>query len=848
MKNFFKYRWKISRIGVILIIIGFFLSLVSFIKGIQILLFIPALVISLFLFSFFEVRKLKKSLKCNLLKEHEDYIISVRSPENLNFFFRIAYSDSSWIHLLSPDIETERFSLLQSEDIEIILFIKWTFDILRHVVKIWKIAHGGDSQKDSEAPDLRDGTFFLVREYEPGDNPRRLDSLKSALKNFPFIKTILNSETSKNPRKKGLNELTLHIDSNRIVLPKDDSRKWTLLKWLLILIDFTVIFIEWENIALDAMIMVPIVIVSLLLLKKKKFSSPRLLNLVILAFFANMIAMAIFTRDMTWPGSVFLTQILIIKQLYSDDREDGFLYIFLSMFVFVAVSLFSVELWFILFFLIYLVISVFLLTSVSGYMVTDSLKWAYTTRFSNLRTLRITWLIFIMMVFLFFILPHWNVRWNTQSNTSPNNAENLSWFSNELDFKNAWAIKTDNSKVMAVDNLRDADSELLKRKYWRWERFYMFRNNSWIKTDDSRSYFMNRNKSAQGLKVLNITYFPKGSSSLFMPAIPESVDLGMNSSDIIIRQKQWDNSIFYLASKIRKTFNLSASFDVSDSGIFLNQKIEYSSFTWSVIDKQTNDLMDEFWSKIDPNIYDTPAKLTDYVKNIYGFSYSIEAPAKDLHDFLYGSKKWYCEYYATVLALTLQHFWYDATLVNWYYSWEWNNLAKSWVIRWKDAHSWVEVYNRKNWQILDATPNLLDYEIPAYQRIWNHTVSIYDYLDLKWYAYIVNYTWDAQRELILSILSHKIEALRLFLAIIIMILLKIFHGRYRANKLLSYEEKLLRFIRGKSKSAFPLDLIPATEQSLPQETRISIYGKEHLTREKYLNLKSRWNRHFSRLK
>lgn len=67
------------------------------------------------------------------------------------------------------------------------------------------------------------------------------------------------------------------------------------------------------------------------------------------------------------PGSIFLTQILVVKKLFPDNKEDGFLYIFLSLFVFVAVAITSTALWFILLFLVYLILAILLLSTVSGY-------------------------------------------------------------------------------------------------------------------------------------------------------------------------------------------------------------------------------------------------------------------------------------------------------------------------------------------------------------------------------------------------------------------------------------------------------------------------------------------------
>jgi hypothetical protein len=53
----------------------------------------------------------------------------------------------------------------------------------------------------------------------------------------------------------------------------------------------------------------------------------------------------------------------------------------------------------------------------------------------------------------------------------------------------------------------------------------------------------------------------------------------------------------------------------------------------------------------------------------------------------------------------------------------------------------VEVYDKNVWKVYDATPNVIDNsEIPLYKKAWDLAVSIYDYLDLKWYAYVVNYS------------------------------------------------------------------------------------------------------------
>lgn len=844
MINFFKYRWNISRIGFILILIGIFLTWVSFAKWIQILMFIPALVMSLFLYSYIETRRLKKIIKCGFLKVWENYVINIVSPNKKNFFFRLWYKQWKDIFLLEPDSSDNYFNIPSDEDIEIIIFLKGTFDIIRNVVNIWKISQMWTvNLKKQSWEDYKNNTFFFVRKYEQWDNISRLDSIKTALKNFPFIKSIINYEYIKNKRNKNEDSLKLLVSSNQVLIPKDEKLKWNILKWLLILINFIVIYIEWENLNYNAFLLVASIF-TIFTVYKKKFTLKKMSFFTFLVFllFINMFAMTIFARDMAWPCSVFFTQILILKQLFKDDREDWFLYIFLSLFVFVAVSLSSVALRFILFFLLYLIISVFLLTSVSGYMVIDSIKWAFWTKISNYMILKTTLLIFIIMTLLFFVLPHWNLKTTQGWTIAPTRIEQVTSFSDEINFKNIWALKKDNTKVIVVDNLKEEDSELLHKAYWRWERFYTFRNNAWEKSTKRMAYLQpKKSVNLDSLTMLKITFLKIWTNSIFFPNIPEFINSTNRWELYSLRLNNRDNSIFSLANKTTKEMSLSAYFDKNNQWKLEDANVKFTyHWSWAKIDEETEKLFSKFWSEIDPKIYNTPDKLVNYIKVKYWFEYSVDEPSNNIEDFLYGTKKWYCEFYASVLALTLQHFWYDATIVNWYFSWEWNSLANTWIIRWKDAHSWVEIYSDKSWQIYDATPSLPIVWIPFYTRAWNYIVKVYDYLDLKWYDYVVNYSWDAQKELLKQILNYKTEIVVFFISLIFLIVFRYFRRLYKINKIISYEDKLLSYISKFTNIDYPLEYLYENNENLVIETREKIFKKTKLSYKDYINLKSSW--------
>lgn len=82
------------------------------------------------------------------------------------------------------------------------------------------------------------------------------------------------------------------------------------------------------------------------------------------------------------------------------------------------------------------------------------------------------------------------------------------------------------------------------------------------------------------------------------------------------------------------------------------------------IDAEVASLFAEFWDDLDPDLAKSPNMLAAYLRDDAGFTYSVDAPARDLRSFLYEERRGHCEYFATVLALTLQHFGYQATLVN----------------------------------------------------------------------------------------------------------------------------------------------------------------------------------------
>ncbi|MCA9443981.1 MAG: DUF3488 domain-containing protein, partial [Candidatus Omnitrophica bacterium] len=154
----------------------------------------------------------------------------------------------------------------------------------------------------------------------------------------------------------------------------------------------------------------------------------------------------------------------------------------------------------------------------------------------------------------------------------------------------------------------------------------------------------------------------------------------------------------------------------------------------------------------------------------YTLDYTKETGAKDLSDFVFNKKAGHCEYFATTLALMLRAKGIPARLVTGFRGGRENFFGDYRIIRQSDAHSWVEAYvEDKGWITLDPTPSSTEHTNSLMMNI-GFLVDIYDYIQLQWNRYVLDYSKDNQRDLLdiasrgLGYLSTHLLALRITIA------------------------------------------------------------------------------------
>jgi transglutaminase-like putative cysteine protease len=107
------------------------------------------------------------------------------------------------------------------------------------------------------------------------------------------------------------------------------------------------------------------------------------------------------------------------------------------------------------------------------------------------------------------------------------------------------------------------------------------------------------------------------------------------------------------------------------------------------------------------NRYDKAVALEKYLKTHYGYTLQLlRSPVADpLANFLFERKQGHCEYFASSMAVMLRTLGIPSRVVNGFRSDEFNDVTGNYVVRAKNAHSWVEAYfPGYGWVTFDPTP------------------------------------------------------------------------------------------------------------------------------------------------
>lgn len=144
--------------------------------------------------------------------------------------------------------------------------------------------------------------------------------------------------------------------------------------------------------------------------------------------------------------------------------------------------------------------------------------------------------------------------------------------------------------------------------------------------------------------------------------------------------------------------------------------------------------------------YDKATAIEHYLKSNYGYTLQMGriAPKDPLAYFLFERKEGHCEYFASSMAVMLRSLQIPTRVVNGFRTGEFNDVTSQYVVRARNAHSWVEVFfPGYGWITFDPTP-------PAGLETRTGLGRAMLYLDAMsslWREWVVNYDFGHQRVL-----------------------------------------------------------------------------------------------------
>lgn len=216
-------------------------------------------------------------------------------------------------------------------------------------------------------------------------------------------------------------------------------------------------------------------------------------------------------------------------------------------------------------------------------------------------------------------------------------------------------------------------------------------------------------------------------------------------------------TIFNLVSNPEYIANISSPVELQNSLVLpptISQRMRDLAHTLGA-----NIVADEFFVQAVLNHF--------YTEN---FIYTLNPPIlsdNPADEFLFESRKGFCEHYATSFVLLMRIAGIPARVVAGYQGGEWNTAGNHLIVRQSDAHAWSEVWlENKGWTRIDPTsavaPERIEHSIdpdqfiegaPAvfkidsegfFGQVFTQAFYLADTLDLNWHRWVVGFSKQRQ--------------------------------------------------------------------------------------------------------
>ncbi len=508
-----------------------------------------------------------------------------------------------------------------------------------------------------------------------------------------------------------------------------------------------------------------------------------LLNFITIIFIV-LIFMRITLQDIITPALESLLVLLSIKFIEDKDTRDYLQIFLISILIFVGTTIFSFEISFIIYFLIFIFLFNLAIVFLTYFSQDRKLilnfkeitKISYKTTLIPLISIPIT-------VFLFFTLPRTPYPF---FNFSGSTLTARSGFSENVKLGTVSNIQEDNSIIFRA-NMEKIDDEYL---YWRGITLEYFEGDEWSDIDTGP---IDKKIKVEGNTIYQTIYLEPYSGTYFF-GLDKPINITGNRN---IYKK--DDFTFYAKDILSNRVRYDVISILSDT---IEEKIPQNSYYLQLPENISQDIKNLSLSFQSGNELDTVKNVENYLKN-GDYRYSLKnlpTSNKPIDEFLFDKKQGNCEYFATSMAIILRVNGIPSRVVAGYRGGVYNDLGNYYILRQSDAHLWVEAYiDNIGWIRFDPTTPLLSEEFISNNKKISKFSLFIDTINYYYNTLIINYDFEKQISLFNKIregfkkpeikISINLKKLSNLILVSLLVIFFLFFRVFFKKR--SYEEKII---------------------------------------------------------
>ena len=341
---------------------------------------------------------------------------------------------------------------------------------------------------------------------------------------------------------------------------------------------------------------------------------------------------------------------------------------------------------------------------------------------------------------------------------------NVTGFSDSVNLGEIGQLLQSDQIVMRA-RVEKSDGKSLNLVKWRGVALDNFDNKKWTKSNpdikeppvknEGDLFRFDYAKNKDDLTIQTVYLEPIETSVLFTIAQPIAVqgnfqNLKKDSDDIVTFHHSDSERLSYKVYSDTTTPSLELL--KSDEKPYTLADSRYLQLP-EKMDSRISNLAEQITAK-SLNRYDKAKAVENYLQTQFGYSLEMKAKGEEpLADFLFNVRAGHCEYFATAMAIMLRSQGIATRVVNGFQQGEYNEMADVFVIRQRNAHSWVEVYfpGQKAWIQFDPTPFSESGNDGASTGILKKFNYYMEALETFWIQYFVAYDNQGQRSLMRSV-------------------------------------------------------------------------------------------------